>query len=179
MSKWKFLDDDNIYKCKCSTNITCKYCTKESNQYNLCVSCNNEQGYFQKIDENNNVGSFINCYNNETIQGGYYLNISKGYYEKCYETCNKCSELGNEDDNKCTQCISTHEFRTDFENDNNCYPKCNKYYYFDLDKKFHCVDSCTGTYNKLIENKNKCIDDCSKDNENKFFIRTNAMKIVQ
>ena len=165
-----FIDTNNIANCKCSRNITCKICSSESIQHNLCVSCNKENGYYPRIDDNNNFGAFINCYNAETIANGYYLNTLTGYYEKCYETCNKCSELGNVDDNKCIECISTHEFKTDFENDKNCYVKCDNYYYFDSNKKYHCIDNCADSdiYNKIIENKKKCIDDCGNDPYNKY-----------
>ena len=35
-------------------NIKCKNCSLESNKYNLCISCNNEQQYFQKLNDNHN-----------------------------------------------------------------------------------------------------------------------------
>ena len=161
-----FTDEDNINKCKCSINITCKYCSKESKNYNLCVSCNNEEGYYPKIDDQNNIHPYINCYNNQTISNGYYLNISTGYYEKCYETCNKCNELGDENNNKCTECISTHEFKSDFDNDFNCYQKCDKYYYFDSSKKYYCVDNCTEEYSNLLGSR--CVDNCSRFDNYKY-----------
>ena len=159
-----FTDSDNITKCKCSTNITCKYCTDQSKQYNLCESCNNEEGYYPKLNDENNINnSIINCYNNDSISDGYYLNSITGYYEQCYSTCKKCNELGIENNNKCTECINGYQFKTDFENDYNCYEICTKYYYFDSNKIYHCVDQCPNNYCKLIESKNKCIDECSKD----------------
>ena len=161
-----FLDSDGIYKCKCS-NIKCKYCSNESKQYGLCVSCNTEDGYYPKNDDESRSDLFIDCYNKDTTSG-YYLNTNTGYLEKCYETCEKCSDIGDENNNKCTACISTREFKTDYENDYNCYEKCNNYYYFDSSRQHHCTDSCTGTYSKLIESKNKCVDDCSKYADYKY-----------
>ena len=40
-----YTDYNNILKCKCTTNISCFYCTEESNELNLCVNYNNEEGY--------------------------------------------------------------------------------------------------------------------------------------
>ena len=154
-----YFEDDNIPKCKCSSNITCKFCSSESKKYHLCVSCDTDGGYYPKIDDENNIGTFINCYNNEKIPNGYYLNTTTKYYEKCYETCKNCSGFGDEKDNNCTECIATYEFKTDFENDNNCYKICDKYYYFDENKKYFCVDECPPSYSKILNSR--CVDKCS------------------
>ena len=90
--------ENSIEKCKCSSNISCEYCSEESKQYNLCVSCNT--GYYPKINDDINKFSFINCYNNITISEGYYLNETSQLYEPCYSSCKKCIELGNDDYNK-------------------------------------------------------------------------------
>ena len=161
-----FLDEDEINKCKCSTDIKCKYCSVDSKQYNLCVSCNNEEGYYPKNDEQRN-DTFVDCHNNQTTSG-YYLNTNTGYLEKCYSTCEKCFGSGDENNNNCTQCIFTHEFKKDFENDYNCYEKCNNYYYFDSSRHYYCTDSCTGEFSKLIESIHKCVDDCSKYADYKY-----------
>ena len=166
-----FIDVDNITKCKCSSNISCKYCSKESKRYNLCETCNNDIGYYPKINDETNINnSIINCYNNETIDNGYYLNIKTKYYENCYLTCKKCSGLGDEKNNKCIECISTHEFKTNLDNINNCYEKCDNYYFFDFFNIFHCTknNTCPLNYSKLVISKNKCIDNCTKDNYNKY-----------
>ena len=162
------MDTDGFNKCFCSSNIACKFCSIESNNYNLCVSCNNDKDYYHILNDENNIQTFFNCYNNNTILEGYYLNINAKYYEKCYSTCKKCYGVGDINNNKCTECISTHEFKEDFENDNNCYEKCSKYYYFDLSKNFYCVNECPSDFNKLIEPKNKCINNCSNDQDYKY-----------
>ena len=64
----------------------------------------------------------------QTISDVYYLNITTKIFEKQIEICNKCNGLGNVKDNKCTEYISIHEFRTDFEDEHNYYPKCDKNY---------------------------------------------------
>ena len=157
-----FINETNSMKtCKCSSNDKCFYCTRESNENNLCVSCNYELEYYPKIDEENGIDGFINCYKNPE---GYYLDGQ--HYVKCYSSCKSCNILGNETDNKCIECKSTHEKKNDFENDNNCYLKCQNYYYYDSDNKYKCTteERCPGEYNKLIGNKRRCIDDCKNDN---------------
>ena len=148
-----------IETCKCTSNISCFFCTKESNELNLCVSCNT--GYYPKSDEIRDDG-FVNCYNNPPE--GYYLNGQ--FYDKCYQSCKSCDVLGDENDNKCTECKSTYEIKNDSETDNNCYEKCTYNYYYDANNKYHCIndENCPSEFSKLIREKKKCIDDCSKDN---------------
>ena len=151
--------------CKCSSNNKCFYCTRESNENNLCVSCNYELEYYPKIDEENGIDGFINCYKNPE---GYYLDGQ--HYVKCYSSCKSCNILGNETDNKCIECKSTHEKKNDFENDNNCYIKCQYNYYYDSDNKYQCTNesNCPVLYNKLIREKKRCIDECKNDNIYKY-----------
>ena len=47
----------------------------------------------------------------------------------CYESCGSCSAVGTENDHKCNLCKSGYE-KLNNNKDNNCYPKCNHYYYF-------------------------------------------------
>ena len=163
-----FFIDNSIKKCKCSTNITCNYCSIESKKYNLCESCNIELGYYPLKDDPNNKESFINCYNNTTISDGFYLNIESNQYESCYSSCEKCDELGDENDNKCIKCKSSYYFIDEYNN--NCYLKCPYYYYFDSNNKYHCIDSnkCPEKYNKLIKSKKRCVNNCSIDNLYKY-----------
>ena len=162
-----FIDEDSILKCKC-LDIKCKECTELSLNEGLCISCNNEEGYYPKFEEERNNDGFINCYKNPS---GYFLITIDGeqYYEKCYETCSNCIELGDEINNKCTECIQDYGFKYDFENAQNCYEICSDKYYFDSDRKHFCIDQCPSAYNKLIGPKKRCIDDCSKDNSNLLY----------
>ena len=54
-----FYEDNSIKKCKC--NNKCKLCSYESQLLDLCISCNNEEGYYPKSNESINDG-FVNCY---------------------------------------------------------------------------------------------------------------------
>ena len=67
--------DKTIDKC----NIKCSNCTKESMENDLCISCNNVQGYYQKKNDELNENSFFDCYKGEP--SGYNLDEEKKYYQ--------------------------------------------------------------------------------------------------
>ena len=90
-----FTDESNNLICKCSNNIKCLLCSED----NLCITCNNDEGYYPKSNENQN-GDFINCYKEPE---GYYL--SNNLYHPCYKTCKSCNGEGDVLDNKCIQCL--------------------------------------------------------------------------
>ena len=163
-----YFTENNVKICKCSSNITCKYCSVESKEYNLCESCNNEDGYYPKKDDLNNQNSFYNCYNSSSISEGYFLNTQNKQYEPCYYTCKNCEALGDQNDNKCTECKSEYPLK-DIQNDNNCYPACSNYYYFDDGNQFKCTNdiNCPTGYKK-IEQKKKCIKYCKNDYQYQF-----------
>ena len=119
--------DNSIIKCKCSTNITCKYCSVESKAYNLCESCNTDLGYYPKKDE---LGTYINCYNSTTIDNGYYLNNETQQYESCHSNCLECSGHGSDINNNCTICKPGFTLIKNKDNIENCYSNCGHYYYF-------------------------------------------------
>ena len=155
-----FTDSFNNRICKCSYDIKCLYCTQQSIKDNLCISCNIEKNYYPKFNDSSNKFSFIDCYNNPE---GYFL-YNNQYY-KCYPTCKYCTELGNEDNNKCSECINNYTFIYDFEKENNCYKICDYYYYFDINNKYQCTSEkkCPEIFNNLIKEKNKCIRNCTDD----------------
>ena len=76
-----FIDFDNNKICKCEYNKKCYYCSEESNSLDLCLECNNEEGYFEKNDDKYRKGCFVDCYKDPE---GYYL--SNDIYQKCYNT---------------------------------------------------------------------------------------------
>ena len=167
--------DNSINKCKCSSNITCEICSVESMKYNLCESCNIEDGYYPKINDSINIGKFINCYNKDTISQGYYLNINTKQYEVCFSKCKNCDELGDEYNNKCTECFPNYGFKYDFKNDRNCYEICEYNYYFNNSVYFCTKDNnCPEEYNLLVKDKKRCIDKCIKDNNYKYQYRNNC-----
>ena len=63
--------------------------------------------------------------------------------------------------NKIT-CDSNYGFNF-ISNDNyNCYPRCDNYYYFDQDNNYICLNNteCPNDYNYLIKEKNQCVSEC-------------------
>ena len=85
--------------CKCEVNTTCKDCTLLAIENNLCSTCND--GYYPKKEEKD--AQLKNCYNTDSKPTNYIL-ISEQYYERCYSSCKTCSEIGNEQEHKCTEC---------------------------------------------------------------------------
>ena len=71
--------NDSIHKTIDKCNIKCKNCTLESMSYNLCISCNKEQGYYIIFNDTSNKYGFINCYNQSPI--GYYLDTNDSIYK--------------------------------------------------------------------------------------------------
>ena len=165
----KFLDNgncvlscDNDYfedllgnkKCKCINN-KCKECSYDSIMLDLCISCN--ENYYPKIDDEINENNFTNCYQDPD---GYYFD--NYIYKPCYESCLKCSELGDSSDNKCLECKTGY---SKIDNSQNCYENCKYYYYFNSSNIYHCTEKnkCPKEQSKLIKEKNKCIKNCSDD----------------
>ena len=134
----------------------------------MCISCNKEQGYYRKIDDRIYEHSFIDCYKNPE---GYYLS-NELIYEKCYSSCKFCISDGNENDNKCLECLEHYTFKNDFPDKKNCYPECQYNYYYDKEdnNKYKCTitDKCPSNYIKFIEGKKRCIDECINDNIYKY-----------
>ena len=142
-----YLNDTNertIDKCP----IHCKNCTKESLSDNMCISCNNENGYYEIFNEIQNIGFFIKCSNE--IPEGYFLDNDEKKIKKCYPTCKTCDDLGNTINNKCTDCNLNNILINE-----NCYEKCEYYYFFNFSNIYQCTidEYCPNEYNKLIEEK--------------------------
>ena len=85
-------------------------------------------------------------------------------YYQCFKTCKKCTDFGDINNNKCTNCYY-NDILINETNRQNCYEKCDYYYYFDQNNKYCCTQNlkCPYNYNKLILNKKKCIDNCKND----------------
>ena len=98
----KNLSLKTIDKC----DIKCRNCTLESLANNSCISCNSNESYYPKFNDSLNNNSFIKCYNEELE--GYYLDNGENMYKPCYSRCKTCTELGDENDNKCTGCLSIY-----------------------------------------------------------------------
>ena len=155
-----------------SSNICFEESTKLLIARNECIyDCNNEEIYnleFEDIcykdcpDDTHLIYNYNNiCF--EELEG-YYLDTIDNRYKPCYPSCKECYGSGDEDNNNCIECISDYKFitKTSF---NNCYMKCDNYYYFNNSNNYICTPKkeCPNDYNKLIEEKSECIDNCTKD----------------
>ena len=75
-----FIDSNNNKICLCP-NTKCKLCNIKSLEKDLCFSCNDGP----KINDINNIDSFIKCYKD---LDGFYLD--NNIYKPCYPSCKKC-----------------------------------------------------------------------------------------
>ena len=92
------------------------------------------------------------------------MNSQTNQYEPCYSQCEKCNELGDINDNKCTECKDGYSLIQNKNNKINCYSICSHYFYFDQNNEYVCLsDDNYPTNYKLIYGKGKCIDNCVND----------------
>ena len=100
----------------------------------LCTKCNTN--YYQKENEDSNIGEYINCYKELK---GYYLDKNDCLFRKCYYTCETCEIKGDNIIHNCLECNSNFSFAININNYSNCYENCSYYYYFDNDNNYHCT----------------------------------------
>ena len=138
----------------CSTK--CQECSLESENKNLCITCNVNNNYYPKFNDTSNINNFVNCYNSLE---GYFL--YENIYQPCYETCKQCNISGNKFQHNCIECYSNSTL-----NGINCYQICQYYHYFDSSGIYHCTENqeCPNEMNKLIIDKNECVNNCSNYN---------------
>ena len=152
---------ENSNECtKCPNH--CYKCSYESIQQNLCILCNNNLNYYEKLSSNTDNSLLFECINEDNKPPNYHLNIEKLRYEPCYDTCENCFDYGNSEIHNCITCINGYIIRDD--KPYNCVLNCTYYYYFNDEGKYRCTETnmCPeGLF--LIENKKKCVKDCSND----------------
>ena len=158
-------DDNNPSNknCKCEMN-KCLTCSKESLSKGLCTQCNYKEGFYPKENDPLNTEKYTECYN--TSLQGYYLDFNEKVFKECFHTCESCKEKGENLNHNCTKCSSDFplEYRLN-DNDLNCFTKCSRYYFFDINNRYYCTSdfNCPDDYPILIEGKNECIHDNKYD----------------
>ena len=159
-----YVDNNGNNICTCSSDIKCKECSEESLIEGLCISCNNDAGFYPIINETIN-NKFRNCYNNFT---GNYLKDNIFY--PCFSFCFSCSKGGGLFEHNCDECKSGYTFLNETDKKGNCYQKCENYYYFDKTNEYKCTSKreCPSSQSKLIAEKGKCIDECYNDDTYKY-----------
>ena len=137
-------------------DIKCLNCSLDSNKYKLCISCNENEGFYPRLNDSKNINSFLECYNN--IEG-YYLDYNIFMYKQCFPSCKKCINEGDIYNNNCSECYSNYILIN-----TNCYQKCPYFYYFNSSNNYVCTTKyeCPTDYKYLIRDKNQCIDNCTK-----------------
>ena len=173
--KGYFLDKNNpaIKKCKCDI-IKCEECSEESILSNLCLTCNKDEGFYPK---SNDEWIFIECYDGNI--SGYYFDNDAQNYKECYSSCQTCKGEGNDTNHNCLLCADEYNYELTISETINCYQICEYYsYYNTFNKKNYCTfdNSCPKDFNKLILDKRKCINDCTKDNEYRYEFRKTCYK---
>ena len=159
-----FLRDDYWDLC----NEFCKECTYNNDNIE-CIKCMDNY-YFKKGTKN--------CYNDETIGAGYFLNTITKLYEKCNEACESCYGKENLDCIKCN--IGEGYYNVEGISESNCFnestlPSNNYYlsnnkYYLCYEKCETCATSGIESYQNCFSCKNKslilyksnCIEKCPK-----------------
>ena len=138
----------------------CNECLNNYEYYKLCFDICPENTY-PKINE------FL-CLDKKPK--GYYLDNDIHQYNLCYQTCKDCKLKGNETNNNCIECKNGYNFLTDtmYSSNNNCYPICNDFFYFDESNIFHCITQCPEQFNKIINEKKKCINECKNDDTYRY-----------
>ena len=176
-----FIDSNGIKKCKCH-KTECKECTKESLKYDLCVSCNEDEGYYEKLNDKINISNFKNCYKEPE---GYYLNLTEKKYISCYHSCKFCVPVKYDKYDKmhhyCTSCNEDNSYSILDENNTtymNCYPECRYNYYFNKNEDYNytCTETsgCPKSYPFFLENTKQCIESCN--NKTQYLFRHTCFK---
>ena len=129
---------------------------------NICYSECPEDSYLKYCDRDDCINMEVKeCF--DRTPEGYYLDLNSKTYKKCYDNCKFCYGEGNEINNNCKKCINNLKFINEILYKNNCFQRCDNYYFFDENNEYQCTESCQGKYNKVIKEKNKCIDECIND----------------
>ena len=150
---------DNNYTHECN-NICYNECPDDS--YMIIRNISNKDNIFVEYEDGVGI-----CWDRNPR--GYYLDEDK-FYEECYENCDFCYGPGNEKNNSCKKCKSNLFFINEIIYKNNCFEKCQYYYYLNESNDYICTETnnCTGSYDKYVLEKNKCIDKCENDDTYKF-----------
>ena len=62
------------------------------------------------MNDPSNKDSFIECYNKNDEQIGYYLDTEHQTYKPCYNKCKKCIRGGDDENNNCVECNDDQDY---------------------------------------------------------------------
>ena len=160
-------DSEGILRCECFKK-ECKECLEEDFDEGLCISCADD--YHPKIEEYNPNDDSVYCYKDPE---GYYLD--NGLYKSCFQSCQSCDELGNEQNHLCTSCSPSYGFVVQKDDRHlNCYVTCAYFYYFDDNNTYHCTfePRCHQyPYIYLLNGTKECIKNCENTLNNHYIFQ--------
>ena len=155
----------------------CLECNEESNDFNLCLSCNEELGY-KKVNYTIVLTEFVDCVKKEDpLLKNFYFNETSNEYRPCYKTCKKCLIGGDAESQNCLECETNYMFRPGNNPHNNCVAY-SEYYYINSYGQYKSLKTlnCPEEAKYVIKEKKSCIDDCKKDNDYKYLYNGQCLK---
>ena len=141
----------------------CMTSSVDSSIYGLCISCNNDKGYYpteEKVRED-----YVQCFKEDANPNNFYFDSGSHTFKLCYETCLTCFGPGDDINNNCKTCDSNHIKKPDVPNTKNCVTKCVYSYYYTPYGYYKCNNSsnCPEESSLYVKELNKCTDDCNKE----------------
>ena len=152
-------------------NEKCKRETSESSDYDLCIECNTDKGYFSaEFSDNSFLHGFTECFNSDSKPINFYYDNSEQKYKQCYKTCKSCNIGGNKNINNCLECDNNYIKVPELTDTTNCVISCSYMYYYNSYGEYKCTNEniCPEEASIYIQELNKCTDDCSKENKFKY-----------
>ena len=136
----------------------CAECSSDSFHQNSCIRCDNNKFYYQIYYFFDT--EFLECVNETTKPDDVYLNKEELRYEPCFETCQYCSDYGDNKRHNCTTCLDGYTMREEYPT--NCVVDCEMLYYYNEFGQYRCTESTLCPFDMLyIEEKKKCVYNCS------------------
>ena len=189
-----YINSNDVIKFKINSNIGAKLgnysieyivIVKEE-EYDNFITYTNDIEYFP----NNNVDYKLYFKPKIFYEQIFYLNFS---INKCYNTCQKCSYLGDNNNHHCEVCSTKYPFSYPTQNGNNCLESCplnykpnkmntceivnienncKKLFYIDENLKVNCIDNniCIDEYPHLDEIINNMCTNCLVKYKNECFL---------
>ena len=167
-----------IIKAECK-NKRCKECNEESDEMQLCISC--DETKYKKVNYTlNQFSKYFDCKSPEQLQTKFYYDEVKMQFKPCFKHCKTCTGPGNETNQYCLQCEKNYMFRPGSNPYNNCVVY-SEYYYLSPYNEYkplnnpQCPEEAKYTIKNEL-NKTSCIYDCKADKEYKYLYNGNCYK---
>ena len=181
-NSYYYHDKNCIYK-----RNKCDTCSiKGLIDYNLCDSCNNDEGFYPMENDPKNKEIYHYCHEKSELQKYYYFDEIDSIFKLCYGSCETCDRKGNDTHHYCLACKYNYiegdtEYFTELTKNKykNCYENCPFYHYFDVNKnKILCTEfsQCPEYYDKLIRKKNECVNNCTDFIDNQYEFKKECLE---